>query len=284
MAFALKPHKKAAKEVRRAAREQVDRALAEIADDALGEEKTVHQVRKRCKKLRGLLRLVADDLGKHYKMENHWYRDTARLLSGLRDAHQSANTLAQLGAEQPADVGTGAGDRAGAPDARDALAQCDARLREGRERIDQWPLAGESFDALQPGFKHTYAQGRKRLRAARKSGEADALHDWRKAVKYHGHHLKLMRPSWPVPLSAHYREVSRLGDFLGEEHDLSVLALRLEAARANGEEEAEQLLERLARRQRKLRRRAFRLGEHVFAEKPKSYSRRLAKYWRASAG
>lgn len=44
--------------MRRIAAEQIERAIAEIDDTGLDRHETVHQVRKRCKKVRGLVRLV----------------------------------------------------------------------------------------------------------------------------------------------------------------------------------------------------------------------------------
>ena len=62
--------------VRRIACEQIDRALAEIDDDGLDFARKVHQVRKRCKKLRGLVRLVRPALDA-YGRENAAFRDAA---------------------------------------------------------------------------------------------------------------------------------------------------------------------------------------------------------------
>ncbi|MEE4144206.1 MAG: hypothetical protein V2I26_05340, partial [Halieaceae bacterium] len=44
--------------IRLVARDQIDKALTELADTTLGPHQVVHQVRKRCKKIRGLIRLV----------------------------------------------------------------------------------------------------------------------------------------------------------------------------------------------------------------------------------
>lgn len=46
---------------------------------------TVHEVRKSCKKIRGLLSLVRDVLP-DYHSENHFFRDEARKISDLRDS------------------------------------------------------------------------------------------------------------------------------------------------------------------------------------------------------
>ena len=41
--------------VRRVALDQIDTALDEAADDDISEAERIHQLRKRCKKLRGLI-------------------------------------------------------------------------------------------------------------------------------------------------------------------------------------------------------------------------------------
>ncbi|MBN7797667.1 CHAD domain-containing protein [Parahaliea mediterranea] len=278
MAFALKPHRNAAKEVRRIARQQVDRGLGEIGDDTLSAETAVHQVRKRCKKMRALLRLVADELGDEYALENRWYRDTARLLSDIRDTQQAARTRQSLAG---ADAGEGVSTSAADIRAREALAQCADRLREGRERIARWPLQSRGFEILRPGLLRMYRRGKRQMKTLRRGSEPGDFHQWRKVVKYHGYHLKLLRPLWPAVLRTHYREAARLGELLGDEHDLLVLARRLELEAADSTEDGrEQALAELYRRSRALRSEALRLGARVYAEKPGLLGRRLREYWR----
>jgi hypothetical protein len=72
--------------VQRVAFEQNEAAIAEIDDRKLDVHETVHQARKHCKKIRGLIRLVRPQFKKTYKFENAWYRDAARDLSSIRDA------------------------------------------------------------------------------------------------------------------------------------------------------------------------------------------------------
>ena len=52
---------------------------------ALPEPEKIHQIRKRCKKLRAVLRLVRPGLSEFYASENAFFRDAARVLSPLRD-------------------------------------------------------------------------------------------------------------------------------------------------------------------------------------------------------
>ena len=69
MAYTFKRGKSVQKNVRHIAESQVDKAIAEIDDSDLSMSDTVHQIRKRCKKLRGLIRLVRPRFGA-YAAEN----------------------------------------------------------------------------------------------------------------------------------------------------------------------------------------------------------------------
>ena len=72
--------------VRRIALKQIEVGIQEIEDATLDRHEVVHQIRKRCKKQRALLRLVHSCIGGTYKAENAFYRDLSRTLSSLRDA------------------------------------------------------------------------------------------------------------------------------------------------------------------------------------------------------
>ncbi len=62
----------------------VERPSTRVRADA---DDVVHDLRKRCKRVRALLRLVRDSLGEDvYKSENRVLRDAARGLSPVRDA------------------------------------------------------------------------------------------------------------------------------------------------------------------------------------------------------
>ena len=96
MAFRILKGEAVATAMRRIAREQIDEALAELEDSELDEDKKVHQVRKRCKKLRGLIRLYRPAFKQGYAIENAWFRDAARPLSGVRDAQSQLATVDSL--------------------------------------------------------------------------------------------------------------------------------------------------------------------------------------------
>jgi hypothetical protein len=67
MSYRIDPDRPIRKNLRRLAGRQLDRALATLAEPGdLGLEGTVHDVRKRCTKVRGLIRLVRPGLGGEY--------------------------------------------------------------------------------------------------------------------------------------------------------------------------------------------------------------------------
>ena len=100
-------------------------------------------------------------------------------------------------------------------------------LAEARERIAGWPLAGGGFETIEPGLRATYRRGRKGLRGAVRGASATALHEWRKDVKYHRHHLELLVGLGPDVLAGAAGTARRLGDLLGDHHDLHELRVLL---------------------------------------------------------
>ena len=87
--------------LRRIAREQVDKAVSSI-DDEEDQAATIHDVRRRCKKLRGLIRLVGLSF-EAYRDENADFREIGKLLGGLREARVLKDTFDLLAEHLRAD-------------------------------------------------------------------------------------------------------------------------------------------------------------------------------------
>lgn len=292
--------------LRRIAAEQIDRALATL-DNGTDRAEAAHDVRKRCKKLRSLVRLVRPAFP-DYVRENAALREAQGRLSGTRDAEAMIECYDALGASVAGHVDRRpfAPIRRRLTERRKALygeSDVEARLDAFREdmhaartRVENWRLEAEGFDAVEGGVGKTYARGRKAMRAARAAVEeargtgkakhearaAEALHEWRKRVKHHRQHARLLRGLWPAMLDAREGAADDLGDLLGDHHDLAVLSDWLEAEREHLSESADvDALVRLARqRQRALEDRALGLGRRVFAEKPGALLKRWKTYWR----
>ena len=100
MPFHLLKHEDPNSGLRRVAIEQIDIVLDGFADEALPIGRKVHSLRARCKKMRGVLRLVRPMIGDEaYKEQDQMYRAAAKELAGSRDKDVALKTLASLGVE-----------------------------------------------------------------------------------------------------------------------------------------------------------------------------------------
>jgi len=285
MAYRFKASEAVDDALRRIAREQADAAVEDCArDDA---NLAVHEVRKRCKKLRALVRLVGPGFD-HADAENAAYRDTARLLSGSRDAAVRLGAFEKLVTHEQLDPAGLAWvrerlelDREATAthggDTRQHLDAARGRLLTARGRIAAWELDDTGFEALRDGLRRAYKRARLHLAVAAANPTSEVLHTWRKRVKDHGYHCRLLRNVWREPMAARAAAAGMLGDRLGEEHDLALLAVHL---RELGTDNAVcALLDALDLRRAALRREAFALGRRLFAEKPGAFTARIEAYW-----
>jgi CYTH domain-containing protein/CHAD domain-containing protein len=298
-AYRLKRNEGAADGLRRIAHGRVERALERlrgVEEDDLAE--AIHGARKDLKKLRSVLRLLREELGKkRFRAENKRYRDAGRLLSASRDAEVKLETLREL--EQCA------GDRfpAGASLAwyealeadRDRIAgaakgetaekveAAAAAIAGAGEEISGWPIGSDSWQRIEPGLRRIYRDGRKALGRVRTDGSAQSVHEFRKRAKDLWYQLRLLRGAWSGLLEAAAEEAHELADLLGDHHDLAVLSEDLEARAGlvSLPSDFEKLIEA---RQAELLGAALGLGERLYAEKPKQFLRRLHGYWRAWRG
>jgi hypothetical protein len=293
MSYRMRRKKSVTKSLRKVAREQIDKAIAEVDDPRLDRHEAVHQVRKRCKKLRGLIRLVRPAFS-DYEQENAFIRDAARELSYVRDAQSIIDCFDKLASQtdDPIDNAQETRVREELEWRRREIAEDDeglhnklAEFRERmttlRERTGDWRVADKGGAAISGGLEKTYRRGRKALHAAYEKPSPDAFHEWRKRTKYHWHHLRLLQDIWPEIMSVERDAADRLSDLLGDDHDLAVLrrTLEQEPGKFGGREAIAKLAEIIELRRAQLQAEARPLGDLLYAEKPKRHVARLRRYW-----
>ncbi|NDU99524.1 CHAD domain-containing protein [Pseudoroseicyclus tamaricis] len=289
MAYRWKPSDASATAfLRRVADEQIGKALASLQSEEMPREAAVHDVRKRLKKLRGLVRLVRPAFP-DYAAENVAFRDAARVLAPLRDSAAVLESYGRVVALDTLDGRRTLGLRRHLEEARDAarehpeadgrIDECRLRLNAARERAGAWLLTEDGWPALSPGLQLSYERGREAMKAARKSRDGDDLHEWRKRAKYHWYHARLLEPVWPEVMAPHIAAASRLSDLLGDRHDLDVMATQIASA-GLGEEQEALLREAMEGEARRLDGKALALGARLFAEKPAPLAKRWGKWWR----
>ena len=291
MAFRLDPDRRVADSVRDVVHEQLDGALAALADPSeLGVEKTVHDVRKRCKRLRGVIRLMRPGMGRRYGAVNAAVADAARELGGLRDAHATAATFERLIAATHgerlspaalAGVRDGLAARVAAAEAtalEPRLARAAERLTAARDVLGSGSLGGRR--AMLEGLERTYRRGRRALRTARRDPSAEALHAWRKQAKYGWYHVTLLRDAAPSVLTPLEDRFDELCEGLGDEHDLAVLrGTVLAAPEEFGGAGSRDVVELIDAVRADLRDRCIRLGVRLYAETPAAHGRRMRRLW-----
>ena len=266
---------------------QVDEALEALASPDAEKRSVVHEARRRCKKLRGLLRLVRPAFPA-FREENAAIRDAAALLSHLRDAEVLRETVGRLADNSGSDAVQRVAARLSAeplPEPPpDKLTEFRLRLLAVRERAAGWSLRKDDPAVLLTGLRQSYDDDRKRMTAALQSGDPVDFHDWRKAQKYHGFHVDLLRRAAPDVLEADLKTVDKLSDLLGVHHDLAVLlhAVDGDEARFGNAEDVAALREAIVERRAEIEEKAANLGRQLLAEKPRALARRFTRYWKTA--
>lgn len=293
MAYELDLTSDLASAARLAAREQLEKGAEVLREehdrDPVG---AVHQARKEVKKSRSLLRLVEPGLGKKvYRRENRTLRDAARTVAHVRDADVMVETAEKLherfAGRLPARSFTALRNRL-AKEAQRSRGSVDgeiggeltAALQDVAYRVEEWPLDDAGWEVARKGVAQAYKRGRQAFAVANADPTADNLHELRKRVKDLWYQQRLLRRAWPPVLGAQADEAHALADLLGDDHDLAVLAetLRKDQPTANTDVFVDLIEERRTELLADIRA----LGRRVYAEKPKSFKRRLTRYMRAA--
>ena len=290
MTYALDPTKPLPDEIRRVACEQLDDAISQLreADDPF--DVRVHETRKRTKEVRALLRLVRKPLGaSRTQAQSHRLRDAARRLAPARDAEvaratlatldRGASDLARLRKTLEAERDSARASVAGAGTADEVAAE----LADLRQEAEAWPLPSGTWSLIAPGFARTYRRGLWRMREAYADPSDTAMHEWRKRVKDHWYHLRLVSPAFPATLEPLAELAHRLSDVLGDDHDLAVLDSTIDQIEVDLSARARERLERrLTARRDELRTEAWDIGTRLYGPKPKAWSRVLGSWWLAA--
>ena len=295
MSFRVRASESVTANVRRMARDRLDDAVEDLEAAVRGVDvhANVHEARKRNKHVRALTRLVRGSAPDLHDEVNATVRDAARLLSDLRDHDAVLETLDELvDHEDRADLTDAAADvRSPLEEARDVAAAAAgddidralgmfAAVRDG---VDAWDVP-DGVDALTGGFATTYGRCRDRLADVREDPTTDGLHEWRKRVKYHRYHLRILEPVWPRVWGARREAVHELSDLLGDDHDLAVLRGVLGSRSALDRDAVRVLVAAADRRRAELQQAALPLGARLFAVPPGAMVDELEACWHAWQG
>jgi CHAD domain-containing protein len=294
MGYRLKDTEPVPEGIKRISLEQIDRALDRLSVKTRNRDRAVHEARVCFKKIRALLRLVYGEFGRDtFRLQNSEYRDLGRKLAKTRDTVVVAGTLEELVHDfnkelAHSDIKTlrkrlrrSKADQHS--HRKQTLSEVAEELSSARQRVETWPIKSDGFSALHAGLKRVYKRGRGGFELARVERTTENLHEWRKQVKYLWYQVCVLNPMWPKPLDILADELSKLADFLSEDHDLAMLSrAAIEQAQTLGDPaEVENLILLIDQRRIFLQTKAVALGARVYAEKPKAFVNRMQGYWEA---
>jgi CHAD domain-containing protein len=263
------------------------------AEATAGVADAIHEARKCCKKVRGLVRLVRPALGDAYDVANQRFRDAARCLSTVRD-HEAVVEICDALIVSAPDLRAGVGaetvrrelaERSHAT-ARWVVGPGSARIQTARRLIAEgaapsatWEIP-DGFGPMAGGFAKTYTRARNGYLDADALRTVEVFHEWRKRVKYLWYQVLLVVPAAPSVLEPLAGRLHDLSDTLGDTHDLAVLVETVGGLDAD-RDQAEAVAAAARGRMVDLEDRAIRLGARLFVEAPDDFVSRMAGYWEA---
>jgi CHAD domain-containing protein len=228
--YRIKQKEQVGKAVHRIVREQLRSAIRAARDRKLDQEDRVHEVRTRLKRSRAALALIRRQAGGKAARDDRKLRDAGRLLAKPRDLAVQAHTFRVLGTRLQSELPPRLLARLAAAERqirralepeeveRD-LKRAARALRRLRRELPKWGV-GKGRRAIGDGVTRTYRRGLERLEAAREQPSPDRFHDWRKRVKALSYELRLIAPAVPELTTSLIPKVERLGEILGQVHDL----------------------------------------------------------------
>jgi CHAD domain-containing protein len=248
----------------------------------------VHEARKTIKRMRAMARLLRQETGEHeFAQANASLREAGKRLAGARDAEVRVATLRDLRARHQDELSDEPvqqlldrleQDRASAQGPDSELAVL-ADIAEMRRDLLRWNLLEHDHEALSVGLQAIYRDGRRRYKRVKRSRERDPelMHDWRKRVKSLYYALDMLGGKRASATAKLTRRADRLGDALGEEHDLWMFASFLEDEPRLDRHTRGRLLTLIERRRKRLRKRALKLGSRLYGHKPGRFAARAGK-------
>jgi CHAD domain-containing protein len=279
-------------------RETIDEALEQLEPGQPVPDENVHTARKSLKKARAVLRLLRDGMSDEaYQAENSGLRDAGRVLSPIRDTRSLIDAFDSLHDRYATEL-----EGVELAPLRKIL---HSNLTKARRRLHlDLPAKSvelkscirlledctvlpkrENFSAIDPavagrGLQRIYRKGRTAFAEAKTVKTTEALHECRKQVKYLFNAIDGLGNSHNNNGNSKVLKwTDRLGDRLGDDHELAVLSLEISRATYTPvDSDAIKILHELIERRRvKLERSALRLGKKLYKQKPGKFRKDLMK-------
>jgi CHAD domain-containing protein len=272
MTFELQRQESLRKGLRRIVQEQLQGVLNQPRQ--LARDEAVHDARKRLKRVRALLQLVRSVVKKsRYRNEDDAFRDIARPLSEVRDAQVLLETLAKVDQDDAvAAVYEELTARKRSLDEQNFLDSAAASIRETLPRASAWTDVPNRWASVGKGLRRTYRRAHRAYADAVREPTIGKRHEWRKQIKYLRYQLEFLRPLRPKSLDKLVVQAEKLGELLGDDHDLALLEQTLPVDAP--------ILAAIDRRRDDLLQESCALAKRFFRDSPKEFERRIKRFWK----
>lgn len=269
---------------------EIEAARHQLIGHRVPSDAAIHGARKSVKCARATLRLLRACIGDHaYRRANNALRDAAAPLRGVRDTKVLLDTLEDLRkrrsrtctsttllrrAFERQRIAAGYALLHAAVDVRASVSNLAAMVQYARLLT----VKGDGLNDVLIGARRTYAKGRTAFVTSRRNPSDDHFHEWRKQTKYLLYQLRLLRGLKRNYIGTLIRQAQRLGDLLGDDHDLAVLRkqTRQKPDEVLTKAASVALAARIDGRRAKLQRKSLALGARLYRHTPKHFMFQLA--------
>lgn len=279
--FVLEPTERLSTDIKRIAGGQLDHAVASLLDPDVDDATAVHEARKSLKKVRAILRLIADEIDEDaYRSDTAAFRGIGVDLSPVRDAAVALETFdrycePQLDPEDSLRLrAVLVAARGGAFVGMTLRERTAARIRLERWRIDEWAIDRRDARAIVRGLRRAFKKVRSAYAAVLEDHSDESLHEWRKKVKVVWYHSRLLRARDADGPHRDVVELSQLSELLGLDRDLALVRSTLHES---GLDDAVSriVLMHIDDIRSELQSQSKSLGARLFEQRPKDYVARL---------
>src|SRR5438105_5746028 len=237
MSFQLRRNQMLGANLQRICRKQVEGALEMVRGEKEANDTPVHETRKHLKKARAALRMVADEIGRpRFKKQDDRFRDIARLISDVREAEVSLQTVRQL-----QEISRRTSQQTFRKTEELLLAELEhfmaafagwqkqaaPQLEKLQEEIEVWPVENLDCKNIRRAVQRAYKSARDTLACAKTKPTPEDFHEFRSEAKRLLYQLRILRPINPLLIGALIDDLSSVGEVFGRSHDLYFLAERL---------------------------------------------------------
>lgn len=278
-------------EVTAAVRGCLKKAARPLQKAQLPNAKDIHNGRTKIKRARAFLQLLRPAFSDaEFRAEDRHLKEAARQLAPLRDSFMMSGLVEELIVDtrhrkKRRDLATVRENLIEKPgqespaSQRQATHEASAALNEGIHRLRGWPRISIDDPVVQKGLKRVYSSCRHRLQQVTEKGGERRMHRFRIRVKSLFYELQLLKPLCPKRVKEMVRQLDKLQEKLGDEHDLTVLGdtIQKAPAKADAQAPADRVQDLLEKRGLKLSRTCQRMGEKIFKKKPGRFVRRFFK-------